>query len=51
MNKEYNFIPAISDTDSISFRKQDGAPFTDQEQQNLIDEINQLNLQYMVKYY
>jgi DNA polymerase elongation subunit (family B) len=39
---KYNYIPVSNDTDSISFRKPDGSPFTDQEQQELIDEINAL---------
>lgn len=37
---QYNYIPACNDTDSISFRKPDGSPFTKEEQQKLIDEIN-----------
>lgn len=36
----YNFKLVNCDTDSISFCKPDMSPFTEQEQQDLIDEIN-----------
>jgi DNA polymerase elongation subunit (family B) len=39
---KYDYIPVSNDTDSISFRKQDGSPFTEEEQKRLIEEINQI---------
>lgn len=38
--KTHNFVLANVDTDSLSFGKQDGSPFTEEEQQQLIDELN-----------
>ena len=38
----HNFILGPVDTDSISFCKPDMTPFTDEERQQLLDEINQL---------
>lgn len=40
--KTYNYIPCIQDTDSISFRKQDSSPFSEEERIILLDEINKL---------
>lgn len=47
--KSYNYIPVSNDTDAISFRKQDGSPFSKEEQNKLIDEINSL-LPEMLEY-
>jgi len=38
----HNFVISNADTDSISFCKPDGSSFTEQEQQTLIDEINEI---------
>ena len=40
--KNHDFIPVSNDTDAISFRKQDGTPFSQEEQDKLIDEINSI---------
>ena len=39
---KYSYIPVANDTDSISFRKPDGSPFSEDEQKNLIKEINEI---------
>jgi DNA polymerase elongation subunit (family B) len=38
--KTHNFTLVNCDTDSISFSKPDGSPFTEQEQTNLLKELN-----------
>jgi DNA polymerase elongation subunit (family B) len=45
----HNFILGPVDTDSISFRKPDGAPFTEEEQELLLEEINEL-MPNMIEY-
>jgi hypothetical protein len=45
----YNFILGVTDTDSISFCKQDQSPFSVEEQNNLIAEINGM-MPELIKY-
>jgi hypothetical protein len=40
--KTHNFSLVNMDTDSISFSKPDGAPFTEEEQHSLLAELNSL---------
>lgn len=41
---KHNFTITNCDTDSISFRKEDGSEFTQQEQKDLLNEINNIML-------
>lgn len=45
---EHNFKMTNCDTDSISFSKQDGSPFSNEEQESLISEINELMEKHIV---
>lgn len=45
--KSYNFIVGPCDTDSISFTKADMSPFTQEEQDYLLAEINELSPEFM----
>lgn len=47
--KTHDFILGPVDTDSISFCKQDGSLFSEEEQEQLLDEINEL-LPPLIKY-
>ena len=40
--RKYNYILGPIDTDSVSFSKPDGSPFTEEEQHSLLNEINNL---------
>lgn len=40
--ENHGFVMTNADTDSISFRKSDGSPFTDEETEYLISEINDI---------
>lgn len=42
LTKTHNFVIVNADTDSISFRKNDGAEFTEEEMKSLLKEINSL---------
>jgi DNA polymerase elongation subunit (family B) len=42
MMTPHNFIIVNGDTDSIAFKKRDETPFTDQEQESLLAELNSL---------
>lgn len=42
LQKTHNFVIVNADTDSISFRKQNGEEFTKEEMDNLITEINNI---------
>lgn len=46
---KHDFVLTNSDTDSISFRKPDGSPFSEKEQESLIAEINTL-MPKMIEY-
>lgn len=48
VNKSYDFIIAPSDTDSISFCKQDMSEFSQQEKKDLIKELNDISPEMMV---
>lgn len=48
LNITHDFLLAPVDTDSISFCKQDGEPFTDEEQDSLLNEINSMLPEYIV---
>jgi hypothetical protein len=47
--KTHNYHITNCDTDSISFRKMDEKPFTDEEQKNLLEEINKI-MPNMIEY-
>jgi len=49
MSITHNFNVTGGDTDSIAFNKADGSPFSEEEQQSLIDEINSL-MPNMIEY-
>jgi hypothetical protein len=40
--EQYNFVICNADTDSISFRKEDHSPFSEEEQEKLLKELNSL---------
>jgi DNA polymerase elongation subunit (family B) len=42
LSNHHNFVMVNADTDSISFRKRDGSEFSQEETENLIEEINEL---------
>ncbi len=48
MSNPYDFIIAPTDTDSISFCKSDMSPFSKEEIDDLINEINTISPEYMI---
>lgn len=45
--KQYNFLIGPTDTDSISFCKPDMSPFSEQELETLLNEINELSPEFI----